>query len=284
MTRSGLRPLSVGEILDASFTLYREHFGTLVVVAAACQAVGLAADVLLPPVLASLVGMVGGTVGFAGLTWMAAEIALGRAVTPREAISFGLNNFLRIGAGLLCMFLVVALASLLALFVVVGLTSLALSASKEVGIATGVISGAGGLAGISYVLVRYFAVYQVVALERERHFLKRSALLARGAFGKIGTVWGVSFLIVSLPSMVIGFGIGMRNAAAQGDVGFQDTVAMIDVLMPVGIWLIGSLTSPFSAALGVMLYLDQRVRKDGLDVQMAVTGLEVRAGDQSLAA
>lgn len=37
MTPPALRPLSVGEILDVSFTLYRRHFGALVTVALICS-------------------------------------------------------------------------------------------------------------------------------------------------------------------------------------------------------------------------------------------------------
>jgi len=280
MTKSGLRPLSIGEILDGAFTLYREHFGLLVLTTALCGLPALVADFALPELVSAIVGLLGGLVTYAALTWMAAEIVLGRRPDMGTAIGFGVRSAPRIVASTMCVGLVMVLAMGGAGLVGAGIGLLG-GGSESGRVVTAVAGGFVALCLLSYLFVRYFAVYQVVVLERERHFLKRSALLARGAFWKISTVWTVGALVVSLPWMLVlfgaGFGVGMSGGLEGGELDPETTQAalVLVALIPIVTWLMSALTSPFTSALGVLLYLDQRVRKDGLDVELAVTGLEV---------
>jgi hypothetical protein len=265
MTRTRLRPLGTGEILEQAFGLYREQFGTLVATAALCGVPGLLAGFLLSLPVASLVGAVMGMIAFAALTWIAAETVIGRPVEVASAIRFGVRRVPRV---VQCL----AGAGSIILLVAGGGTALAtgllfLTSWVEPAPRVGLAVVASLVIGtfVSYLVVRYFAVYQIAILENERHFLKRSALLAHGAFWKIGVVWTVGSIVVLLPWLVVGaaaaFGgafEGLDSIAAAGSLGLPAAFPLIT-------WGMGALTSPFTAALGVLLYLDQRMRKDGVD-------------------
>jgi len=291
MTKSGLRPLSIGEILDGTFTLYREHFGVLVLTAAVCGLPALVVDFALPEIVAMIVGIAGGIVTYAALTWMAAEIVLGRRVDMGAAIGFGVRNAPRIVVSMLCLGLVMMLAMGGGGALVAGLVAATAPLGDGARIGGAIVGGVLVALLASYVLVRYFAVYQIVVLEKERHFLKRSALLAQGAMWKIGIVWTVGSLVVSLPWMLVGFGAAFSAGFGAGlegetaDFAATDAALVLMAVIPILTWLMNALTVPFTSALGVLLYLDQRVRKDGLDVELAVSGLEVRRpGGKPLAA
>jgi len=294
MTPSKLRPLGIGEIMDGAFALYRKHFGALVLVALVCGIPSALAN-LVPQdglgivlMLALMfVGSLAGTVGFAGLTWMCAELVLGRPATVKEALALGARNLLRV----LISFLGVGLAVMLPL-VGLGLAMMA------VGWALGPFEGAAAVvAGFlavlapltlaSYLIVRYFAVYQVIVLERDRHFLKRSAVLARGAFWKISVVWTLGLMIVAVPWTVIGagfLGVAFQSAGEGGEMAMREAFAQLAIVSAVLFWLVSALTTPFLTALGVVLYFDQRVRKDGLDVALAMQGLDVPPPGKTIAA
>jgi len=277
MTRTGLRPLSVGEILDGAFTIYREHFGALVLVAAICGLPALAAAFLLPEGVAPLLEAVTGFVSFAALTWMSAELAFGRRVDVKRGLGIGLRKapwvflcFLAVGLVSAGIFM---LAALVGLLLVSGLQMvMEVSATmRGIGVA---VAGIGVMIVMSLVIVRYFAVAQIVVLEPGRHVLKRSAELAKGAFWRISIVWTVAFLVVVVPSLMIGLGIGFLETieedlrAAQGQTAAAALVFLATV--PLVTWLVNALTAPFTAAIGVVLYVDQRVRKDGLDIELAI--------------
>jgi hypothetical protein len=280
MTKSGLRPLSIGEILDGTFTLYRGHFGALVLVAASCGLPGLVADLALPTPVAGLIAFLGGVVSYVALTWMAAEIVFGREVQTGSAISFGVRNAIRVVACMIGLGLVMMLAVGFAGGLAAGAVTLLYTGEPEAG-RIWMMVAAGTVGGIvfSYLFVRYFAVYQIVVLEGEKHFqrlLKRSALLARGAFWKISTVWTLGWIVVSLPWMLVGAGAAFTAASGGGldAAQLQATDGLLPAVMSALGWLVTALTAPFTAALGVLLYLDQRVRKDGLDVELVVAGIE----------
>ena len=98
MTAPSLRPLSVGEILDVSFTLYRRHFGALAAVALICSGLPVlmsiyieaAGGMLTNPVLTLvyyLVFMVLSAIATAATVFIVSESYLGRPLGAGEALS-----------------------------------------------------------------------------------------------------------------------------------------------------------------------------------------------------
>jgi len=119
----------------------------------------------------------------------------------------------------------------------------------------------------SYLGLRWFAVIQVAVLEQTRHVLRRSATLARGAMMKISTVWLVGFFIAGIPSALAGGGAGVVTVMVR-----QGLISEAVLIPAIALgWLVSGITTAFMAVLLTVLYYDQRVRKDGLDVELAVS-------------
>lgn len=97
MTAPALRPLSVGEILDVSFTLYRRHFAALATVALVCSGVPVLMSVYLEAagglvanfgfaLLYYMVFMVLSAIATAATVFIVSESYLGRPLGAREAL------------------------------------------------------------------------------------------------------------------------------------------------------------------------------------------------------
>jgi hypothetical protein len=256
MLGSTLRPLSIGEILDGSFTLYRRHFLVFYATGLLALAPVVLTALLVSPVLAQFLNFPFTMVLYIALVWEVSEAALGRRPAVGAGLRAGFRRFLPVCAALM----------------VVGLLTFTLPAML-LGVGVGMRSGLVILLGLLAfffvgvpLYLRYFAVYQLVTLEGEKRFLKRSAALARGALGKILVVAVISGIIAALPAMAVGASLGFYSSFTAGEppsrIGFA-----LEVLAT-------SLTAPFSVGAMTLLYYDQRVRKEGLDVTLAGKALE----------
>jgi hypothetical protein len=98
MTPPSLRPLSVGEILDVSFTLYRRHFGALAGVALVCSGLPVLVSIYIEAAggmlsnigltLAYYVGfMVLSAIATAATVFIVSESYLGRPLGARDALA-----------------------------------------------------------------------------------------------------------------------------------------------------------------------------------------------------
>ena len=107
MMPPALRPLSVGEILDVSFTLYRRHFAPLATVALICSGIPMVLNLFLQsaggilsnlPLLALyyVVFAVLNSIATAATVFIVSESYLGRPVGAREALRRAAPYFGRI--------------------------------------------------------------------------------------------------------------------------------------------------------------------------------------------
>lgn len=264
MSQVALKPLGFGEILDAAFTLYRRNF----------TAFFLTALLPLVPVVLAWIGVMAASSGVAAADATAVYGATILLVLP--------YNFA---------------ASMLIWAALVHQTAAAYTADGDPGTGAGYrrairrvlpLVGASILAGILVifgfilliipgflVMIALFAVGPAVILEDAGpvQALERSWALAKGAFLRIGGIWLVAALIVTLPSMALMF-VGGIWAAVAGTLGSVSAEAG----MQVGSVLLSALTTPFMAACFTILYFDRRVRTEGYDVQEAISGLEAASG------
>ncbi|HEX8393015.1 MAG TPA: hypothetical protein VF665_11705 [Longimicrobium sp.] len=238
-TAAALRPLSVGEILDRAFALYRGHFAPFLATALAfyaplgalqfAAATG-AADGMMA--LVAPFAWLGCTALLLGaLTTQAGRAYMGAPATTGEAV----------GA---------AFRRIVALVVVFVLT--------VVGIFLGLF---GLLIGAALVWVLLFAAVPVVALEGKGPFtaLRRSTELAEGDWMRIFGVLFVALVIAALPEMALQAVVGMAGEGMDAR-----AVASAQALSTV----LEAITYPFSVAATVILYYDRRVRAEGLDLQL----------------
>ena len=127
------------------------------------------------------------------------------------------------------------------------------------------------LAGIAMILYIY-AVLGVagpaVVLERRGVLgaCRRSHQLVRGSFWRVLGILLFSILIVTVIAVAIAFPFGVVSAVVGGDDPFRLLPLTIDA---VGATLGGTITSPFAAAVVVLLFVDLRIRREGLDIELA---------------
>jgi hypothetical protein len=267
MAFSQLRPLSLGEVLDGAFTIYRRQFVSLFLTALVPQlplialvvvyygfigsaATGAAPDLSAGAAIAAGIAVlllaplaaVGSATAIGGVTFQVARAYTGAPVTTGEAIRRGFQRSL----------------PMIGSYIVVGILSM-----------FGILAF---FIGFFVVLVSAFAVAPAVVLERRGPIeaISRSWELIKGA-------WGEVFLVMFIAGMIAGF----PGAAVQGLglVGVFLTAGDPDMLMAVqGVTSVlaqiaRTLTFPFSLGATVLLYYDRRVRTEALDVQMMAESL-----------
>ncbi len=86
--------------------------------------------------------------------------------------------------------------------------------------------------------------------------------------------------VISTPFTVIGMAIGLDDFVAQVDSGQTGSMpAAMLVAMAIGGVLSSTVTLPFTATIGVLLYVDQRIRREALDIELArAAGLPEQGG------
>ena len=230
-----LRPLSIGEILDGAFSVYRAKFTTIIGAALVLMIPG-ALLFFVNPVIGLLVFYLGSGLMLISSIWIVAEVVMGREVSIGGALSASLK--------------------ILIPFIVAGIL-------YAIGVSIGFV-----LLIIPGILLSFmwFAWMPIVIVEKQVMFFGRSRALAKGSWGKIFLVYLVSSILVMLPSMIV-YGV------AFGTDQFDSTTAQFPPLFQAIYALMSALTTPFSSAVVVLLYFDQRVRKEGLDVEMSTASL-----------
>ncbi|GAB3506318.1 hypothetical protein [Amycolatopsis cihanbeyliensis] len=280
-----LRPLGLGEILDGSITTMRRHPALMLGAAAAVGAVvqfisvliswsllrdALQSDILFNPNALTedeVMSLLGRSAASAGLSIAVALVAqtfltgfltvvVGRAVLGRQA---GLRDTVAE--------VVPRLLPLLGLTILFGLISFS---GVLVGGVLFALTGASGLlfllAGILasvWLYVRFSLATPALVLERGRVIpsLGRSALLVRGSWWRIFGILLVAYLIGMLISLVVGVPFGAVSGAS---IGFGDLL-----LTALGSTIAGAVTYPFTAGVNALVYIDRRMRVEGMDIELA---------------
>lgn len=261
MSAPRLRPLDFGEILDVAFTLYRRHFGTFFVTAllpnlpiaafwmylgsVAGSGAGAAEEVSALAGVGALLmapySAIAAIVVWAALVHQTSRAMTGGRVDLGDGYRRALGRFFPLlGAGVVAMFLM-ALGFML-LFV------------------PGVL-----------IAIMFFAVVQAVVIEGEGPLsaLGRSRDLARDGWARIFGVLFVTWLIVFLPTMAVFGGLGFLAAVVPGVAEGMMTGGGVNAGFQAASVVVGALTTPYMAASLVVLYYDRRVRKEGLDLELA---------------
>ena len=272
MSFSQLRPLSIGEVLDGAFTIYRRQFASLFLTALVPQIpmiaalalyyaflgsiatssaansepstatlvmIGIAAVILIPAAI------IGSATAVGAVTFQTARAYTGAPVTTREAIQRGLNRSLPlVGA-----YMVVGILAFFGLFAFI--------------------------VGAFVVMLAAFAVAPAVVLERRGpvEAMSRSWALVKGAWGEVFLVAFLAYMIAALPGMAVGMITTVGGLVLAGGNADADTFMAAQAEGQVLSQLTRTLTIPFSIGTTVLLYYDRRVRTEALDVQMMAESL-----------
>lgn len=269
MAFSQLRPLSFGEILDGSFTLYRRHFASMFLTAliphipyiawmglysvTMLGAAGAATADDPTALFGSLMGVlallpivgISSVIGWGAVTFQVSRAYTGNPVGTGEALRRGAQRALPLIGGAIVWSLMLGVGWMLCFVPAV------------------------------LVMIMTFAWVPAVVLERRGPVdgIQRSIDLAKDAWGEIFLMMLVVWLITFLPGMAVSMFAfaGMGGVAASG--GGTGSIFGIQVITQVLSGLVNALTIPFSIGCTVLLYYDRRVRTEALDVQMMAESL-----------
>jgi hypothetical protein len=250
-----LRPMRIGELLDAAIKLYRQHWKSVITIAAviivpvtALQSILLSTIPDLEPGEVPTPDQMGGLFSAlsvvvlvqvlttplltGGLSWLAAKFYLGENPTVQEAFAVAVSNFF----SLLWVGILTFLASL-------------------VGVIFFIIPGI-----IIALRLTFSATAVVVEGVKGTRALGRSWRLSKGSLGKIFLTLVVSFILVGIFQAIVGIPISIIADAVGGPVGF--------VLSFLGDALASTIITPFAMIVIVLLYFDTRIRREGFDLTL----------------
>lgn len=244
--------MSLGDLLDASFGLYRRQFVPLIFVALATQTIPLAlglyveasGGMLEHPIawfVSVLASIALGQLGIATSTFIVAETYLGGSITPNEAFSRAQPFLGRLILAALASGLLYGLGLLL--FIIPGIIIIC------------------GLA----------VTAPAIVLENQPTAtagMSRSFFLTKGHRGKVFMAFVVAFMLILLPGIALG-AFSVAAASATGSV----TSGVIIFLVVQAVLQV--LAYPFLFVLTTLLYYDFRVRKEAYDLEMLSTALGV---------
>jgi hypothetical protein len=297
-----LRPLGVGEILDGAVSTARAHWRTVLAIALAIAIItqlistvatrvwlsdssGLEAlennpeptdeelraalgDLFAFFSVAGVVTLLGTVLATAMLTIVVSRAVLGRSVTMAEAWQDSRNRLLR----LLALVVLVTLAAVLA----VGLPTLLAALTGS--FALTVLAVLGGVVLAIWLWVRLSLAAPALMLERQgiNAAMRRSWKLVRGAWWRIFGILLLIQVLVTIVAGIIEFPVSILAGivAGQGaDSFFSGSVSELSwtylAVSGIGAVIASTITLPISAGVTALLYIDQRIRREALDLELA---------------
>jgi Membrane domain of glycerophosphoryl diester phosphodiesterase len=289
-----LRPLGLGELLDGAVAVVRRHprpvLGLSALVAVVSTLLNIVAvstlsfgsglgdsDVsgaetaaqLLAYAGSSVVGFLSRTVMSGLVTVVVGQAVLGRSVTAGQAWRGVRPRLLRLVGLALLVGLLLAVTFVLPIAVAAGLVLGVGTWTLWLGIPLGV---AGGIATV-WLYVRWALAGPALVLERQgvRAAMRRSAVLVKGSFWRVLGILLLSQLIAGAIGAVLQIPFFIVGAATSGlfSGGGEDVPLGFLVLGQVGSGLTQLVLGPFLAGVVALLYVDRRMRAEGLDVSLA---------------
>jgi hypothetical protein len=228
---------------------------------------------------AALVPIVGVTVVLslvlnAALTGMLSAVigrgVLGRTTGLRQAWQAGRVGAV-LGATVLLFLLGVAVIVPLAAAVVV----LALLHLTPVAVLIGVLGGIGAVVFEILLVIRLSLTLPALVLERISPVdaIRRSWQLSHGSFWRLfgilaltGIIVAVAADVLAIPFTIVGAVIGGGSSGLLGIATTTSAAALI--IGAIGSILAATVTRPISAGVNVLLYVDLRMRREGLDLTL----------------
>ena len=261
MKRQQLRPLSIGETIDAVFTIYRSHFVVLITIVAVVlvpilllqgilelafinnlvetdpEDITSLGDIFSPgAVVASfllgLLGWAANALASGAVVKAVSDTYLGREPDWRQSIQFALTKLAPLMLGSLLFGIGVAFG--LVLLIVPGII---LAVSWAVFAPAIIIEDAGATGGLG-------RSWQLIGGRRWP------------VFGTFVVLYVIILVVSAIFSLILG---GLLQAGSGGDYTFGNTI--LDIV-------VGVLTAPLLAIATVVVYFDLRVRKEAFDVQL----------------
>lgn len=309
-----LRPLGVGEILDGAISYIRANplvtLGLAAVVMVITQLVQIPAQYLYfggigrlsgasEPSVSEVASVLGGgiTAGLLGAAvhFLAGTVLTGMLIVVLSRAVLGRRTDLSSAwvtvrsrvPGLLGLSLITGLLLLappVAAAVPVVLAAVA-GAPVWVPVVIGLVTVPAALCVVVYLWVALAMAAPAYILERIGVLtaLSRSRRLARPAWWRVFGILLLGALIAGVISSIIAVPFtvasGVLNGAFSGANGAPTGLGGL-VIIGVGTIIGGTITAPFAAGVTGLLYFDQRIRREGWDLELARAAHDPTAGNQ----
>ncbi|MGW4163501.1 hypothetical protein [Streptomyces sp. NPDC004788] len=299
-----LRPLTLGEILDGAVTTMRRYWRTVLTVSVTvavimqiaetltqryliparpeinpdadpAEALAQAAESMKASLIASIptyvIMIVATLVSAALLTIVISRAVLGRPVDLATAWQEARPRLLQ----LLGLTLLMPLIGAAVMFV--GMLPGILLAGTGGG---GALTAVGGLCGfvvMVWLMIRFSLASPALMLERQGVIkaLKRSAKLVQGSWWRIFGISALTHLLVgvvafilALPFVITALIVGGEGLGGLTTGGFETSWSFL-LITGVGGIITSAVTYPVLAGVTVLLYVDQRIRREALDIELS---------------
>ncbi|CAM5249423.1 hypothetical protein STENM223S_03277 [Streptomyces tendae] len=301
-----LRPLGVGEILDGAVSTMRTYWRTVLGISltvavfteivvvllrglvlddtstdvlndpdATLSELGDAlADTTINSGVVFLISLIGTVLATALLTTVTSRAVLGKPVTTDQAWRDSRPQVLKLFGLILLLLLIVA--GLLTAGMAPGLIVTA-TAGGGAGVALAALGFlAGGVVAV-WLMVRFSLASPALMLEKQgiKKALGRSVKLVRGSWWRVFGIQLLATVIANVVASIIVIPFTFLAAALGGDGvgGFLEGTGDLGwtflVVSGIGSVIGSMITFPITAGVTVLLYIDQRIRREALDLELA---------------
>lgn len=299
-----LRPLGVGEILDGAVSTLRAHWRTVLGVTITVSVITQIGNILVdryllpePPEVdpnaspsealsqsveslqssllamgpALIIALIGTLVTTALLTVVISRSVLGRPVTLSEAWHEARPRLPQLLG--LTLLLPLVYAAVMAVGLLPGLLL-----GGGAGIFLSILGGLAACGVILWLWIRFALTSPALMLERQDviQSLRRSAKLVQGAWWRTFGIVALTVLLTLLVTMIIAVPFTVIAFAVDGS-GLRDLFSGTTpdfgwpflIITGIGSVIASSITYPINAGVTVLLYVDQRIRREALDLDLA---------------
>ncbi|MCW5252800.1 MULTISPECIES: glycerophosphoryl diester phosphodiesterase membrane domain-containing protein [unclassified Streptomyces] len=299
-----LRPLGVGEILDGAVSTMRAHWRTVLGISlsvaifteiivvllrgfvldtdtgalgdpdATLSELGSAVtDSTVDSLVVFLVTLLGTVIATALLTTVTSRAVLGRRVGAKEAWQDARPQTAKL-FGLILLLLLIVFGIVLAGIAPTLLVARSGGSDGAMALASLFLLAAGVV--VAWLMIRLSLASPALMLEKQgiRKAMGRSMKLVRGSWWRVFGIQLLAGIIASVLSAIIVLPFAFLGAALGGDgvggylEGGGDLGWTFLVISGVGSVIGSMVTFPITAGVTVLLYIDQRIRREALDLEL----------------
>jgi hypothetical protein len=302
-----LRPLGVGEILDGAVSTMRTYWRTVLGISLTVAVVTQIAvillqglvlddsastdvlndpsatagelsralgDTLLSSGVVVLIGLLGTIVATALLTSVTSRAVLGKSVTTAEAWRDARPRLPKLFA--LTFLLPLIAVAIITVGTLPGLL-VAVAGSSSAGAALAVLGGLGAGVVALWLMIRFSLASPALMLEKQGVLksMSRSAKLVRGSWWRVFGIQLLATIIANIVASIVVIPFAIIASALSGDgvAGFLGSGGSPGwtflIVSGIGSVIGSMITFPISAGVTVLLYIDQRIRREALDLDLA---------------
>jgi hypothetical protein len=276
-----LRPLSMGEILDGAFATMRRNPGATLGLAAIVTTIGQLLQVILIlgvahgethvgasallVIVGALISLIFQLVLSGALTFVVGDAVLGKRLPMSEAVQ-------RVLPRVPALFGVVVLEILVSLGAALPGIILAIIAAAAGVPGLAVLIGIGTAVFFVYVVIRVSLSAPALVLEGQRPVaaLRRSSTLVRGSWWRIFGITLLVYVVGRLTGGLIGIPFSLLSGVSLSGSDGSYTVHTAGLLWgAIGGIVSGTVSYPIISGSIAILYIDRRMRREGLDMTLA---------------